>query len=53
LDRLALSSAMSPTLGSARETDERRMQRLREKSEEGKSQRFREMVTQVKMRLDY
>jgi len=39
LDRLALFSATSPTVGSARETDERWMQRFREKSEERNGQR--------------
>jgi len=44
---------MSPMVSSARETDERQMQRHREKSGEKNGQRFREMVTQVKMRLHY
>jgi len=44
---------MSPTVGSAQETDERRTQRLRGKLEERNEQRSREIVTQVKMRPDY
>jgi len=44
---------MSPMVGSARKIDERWTQRIREKLEKKKKQKFREIVAQVKIRLDY
>jgi len=40
-------------VGSARETDGRQTGSLREKSKKRKIRGFREMMTQVEMRLDY
>jgi len=40
-------------VGSARETDRRQMQSLKEKSEKREVRGFREMVAQVGIRLDY
>jgi len=53
LDIFALFFVMSPMVGSAGETNEIQMRRLREKSEKRNEQRFRKMVAQLKMRLDY
>jgi len=52
-NELTLFSATSPMVSSARETDGRQTQNLREKSEKKEVRCFREMVAQVGMRLDY
>jgi len=51
--RLALFSTTSLTVGSARETNGRQTRSLKEKSEKREVMIFGEMVTQLRMRLDY